>query len=397
MKNNPFANGLFSNAVATQIENLADAAFASFEGQVLAAGLRRQSDLQFADLSGVDLSHSNLQGFDFTGADLRGAGGINVKWDHTTIFDGADLDGSVFAAPVRLARLFDENLKAQDLLRQLQRSGTDKAIIWVADNLLRGQEASSLAQLIGQVLFLTSEDTFLRSQLLFFLSSRLPPSALAELVTASLSNHHESGPVVRAALNVVRRRKLQADAGIRQTILSLVKSPNSSIQTSSLSAIMRSGVLPRELEYIKLAMEENEQLRKIYITEVSHIRGPEFDIVTRHPVHRDTYSFGQKITSLEIYLIARRWLKLEANTLEARKGVPLHKRSPASETFSESAVRERMKSVIELWDSLKRWGIHFSFDRQAPSSPIPNLPTENTQMVAGAIRLNLAPTRNLAD
>jgi hypothetical protein len=44
--------------------------------------------------------------------------------------------------------------------------------------------------------------------------------------------------------------------------------------------------------------------------------------------------------------MARRWLKLEENTQEELKGIPLSERTPSSIRFSGAEIRERMRVVI---------------------------------------------------
>ncbi len=81
----------------------------TFSEMALKLGLRKERDLRFADLKGVDLSFSDIRGYDFTGADLRGVVGIKVDWNESTCFEGADIEGSMFASAIRTSRLFSSN------------------------------------------------------------------------------------------------------------------------------------------------------------------------------------------------------------------------------------------------------------------------------------------------
>jgi uncharacterized protein YjbI with pentapeptide repeats len=135
MKDCPFLSNVLSEAALSRFEALAAAPHVTFQEQVKLTGLVPAKDFQNADLRNIDLTDSDPSGFNFSGADLRGSIGIRVKWDETTIFDSADLSGSIFAAKIRLRTLFDTDERANSLLASVARQNWSAQIIWVADNL----------------------------------------------------------------------------------------------------------------------------------------------------------------------------------------------------------------------------------------------------------------------
>src|SRR5438552_575969 len=81
----------------------------NFNAQTEFLRLDPRSDFRNADLYGADLSNSNLCGYDFTGSDLRGATGVNVLWDDSTILKDAETGSSVFAYSLNRDEYLEKN------------------------------------------------------------------------------------------------------------------------------------------------------------------------------------------------------------------------------------------------------------------------------------------------
>lgn len=376
MKNDIFFDGVLTEEGRDQMTQLMEGAFEPFERQIRFAGLDPRTDLQQADLSGVDFSHSNLAGYDFTGADLRGATGIGVRWDATTVFNGTELTGSIFALPVGLGRFFAENVKAKDWLSRVSRYGATEKILWSADQLKAGAPHNDVAMPIAMEMFRRAQDSFLRSQLMFFMSPRLDGVAVRELVLTSLAEHSASNAVVVNALDIAKRRGLMNDPSIRSITLALLLSEHATVRETAMSVLMRHRPTLVEQSGIYNAIKGYPHLGATYVLEAARSLGEEYRILVRHPISGEVLKPNQRIDPIPLYLMARRWLRLEANILEERKGIPLSERNPSSASFTEAQVRAQMRQVIERHDHLKSFGIQFSYDRDLPDKPIENLPRE---------------------
>ena len=376
MKIDPFADGIFSKSTADALSQLFNCPYASFQEQVEAAGLNPGWDFRHADLSEVDFSYSNLAGFDFTDSNLRGATGILVTWDKTTVFPTSELDGSIFALPVALERRISDDRRAQDWLTRVGRLGTTEKILWSADQLRAGAPHSDVALPVAQDLFWKSDDPFLQSQLLFFLAPRMSDDQIREMLIASLSHNAASGALVRNALDIAIRRRMIGDRDIRTMTRSLLQSKDTAVRERSLKVLSRHRPSVDDVSAIYRAIGQHPNLGATYVLETARALGEQYLVVVRHPVTREILHPGQAVAPVDLYLMARRWLKLEANVLEERRGIRLSERGPSSESFKEAQVRERMREVIKLHAHLKRWGINFRYDETLPDQPIPNLPQE---------------------
>ncbi|MCZ4345500.1 pentapeptide repeat-containing protein [Devosia neptuniae] len=376
MRNDPFHDGLFDAEMQVRLSHLQEGAFDPFIRQVQVAGLDPASDFQHADLRGVDFSYSDLAGYNFTGANLRGATGIAVRWDETTIFSDTELEGSIFSQPISLGTFFGQDPKAKDWLARVNRWGTTQKILWSADQLRPGAPQNDVALPIAKEIFWKASDAFLRSQLMFFMAPRLDDQTLKELLITSMSEHSSSGAVIINALDTAKRRGMMADKAIRSITCALLLSEHAVVRAAAMSVLMRHRPSAFEQSAIYNAIKVHSNLGATYVQEAARSLGEEYKVLVRHPVTGEVLRPGQALDGIALYLMARRWLRLEANVRDERKGIPLSRRQPAASSFREEEVRQRMRVVVEKHDHLRSFGIQFLYDKELPDKSIPGLPQE---------------------
>jgi hypothetical protein len=361
MKDRRLLSGLFSDASLSAIEAVADARTAAFSEMVMIAGLDHASNLRHSDLRNVDLSNSNLQGFDFTGADLTGATGINVNWDKTTIFNHADLTGSIFAAKVRLENLFTSNENANSLLKTVTRSDWADQIIWAGQNLI---SSGRYAVPITEALFYRAKDNFVKAELMRYLAPRLGAgTALLEMLLAAISDAGGGAAIITSSISLLHHYGMSGNTAVRQIVCSLIDSPIESIRRGAVQFIMRTNPTNVERSNIRFKAEAGDKLFGIlFVTETARHLGDAYDLVTRDPVLNSTFPLHYEITPRTLELIARRWLRAELSGRNGENKLPLAQRRGDLKEFKIDEIRSRVKVVISMWGELARHGVVLRFD-----------------------------------
>jgi len=370
MKDRSFLSGILSDASLSALEAVAHPGAATFSEMVTIAGLDRTHDFRHSDLCNLDLSYSDLRGFDLTGADLRGATGIHVKWDKTTILAGAYLDGSIFAAKVRLNDLFATDELASSILKSVTGEDWAGQIIWAGENLKGSGRYRNVAVPITEALFYRAKDDFLKAELMRYIAPRLGSvTALREMLLAAISDESDAAVMVRSSLRLFRRYGMSGDAAVRQIVCSLIDSPNNSIRTEAIQFIMRTGPTKAEMSDIRGKAETgDEQFGILFVAETARRLGDAYDLVTRDPVSNATFPLNGIVTPRVRDLIARRWLRAESES-EGEQRLPLSQRLGFKDIDSE-AIRERAKQVNSMWTELARYGVALRVVRDRIESDI---------------------------
>lgn len=370
MKDSPFLSNVLSEAALSGIEALAAAPQATFQEQVKLAGLVPARDFKNADLRNVDLTDSDLRGFNFSGADLRGSTGIRVKWDDTTIFHGADLSGSIFAAKIRLRTLLNTNERANSLLASVARQSWAAQIIWAADNLRSSGRFHELALPITEALFYRAhDDDFLQAELMRYLAPRMGSrEALYDMLMAAISDEPKAAVVIRSVFYILRQNHLTSDSHIRQQALALVKSRNPAIQEEAVRFLVRNRPNSEEISVIRSAAEAaGGFLAGVYVAEISRRLGDAYELVTRDPVSNASFSIVATLTPSDLNLIARRWLRAESSRNAKDLTLPLIQRKGGTNYFSADEIEKRTLKIAELWSHLKRFGIEIGVGEDVTS------------------------------
>ncbi|MER8830482.1 pentapeptide repeat-containing protein [Mesorhizobium sp. M0938] len=371
MKDSPFLSNVLSEAALSGFEALAVAPDATFQEQVKLAGLVPAKDFQNADLRNIDLTDSNLSGFNFSGADLRGSTGIRVKWDDTTIFDSADLSGSIFAAKIRLRTLFDTDERANSLLASVARQSWSAQIIWAADNLRSSGRFNEFALPITEALFYRAyDDEFLQAELMRYLAPRMGSrETLYDMLTAAISDEPKAAVVIRSVFSILRQHHFTNDSHIRQQALALIKSQNPAIQEEAVRFLMRSRPSAEEIRTVRSAAEAGGKfLAGVYVAEISHRLGQTYELVTREPVSNASFSIVATLTPSDLNLIARRWLRAESSRNAKDLNLPLVQRKGGANYFSPEEIEKRALNVEELWSHLKRFGIEIGVEENVAAT-----------------------------
>jgi hypothetical protein len=331
----------------------------TFNEMVGLAGLDRSRNLRHADLRGINLTNADLRGFDLTDADLREATGIRVMWDRTTVFDGADLDGSIFASRARLDRYFQSDDRARKLLQTVARGGWVEQIEWAGKNLSSSGKYHDIALPIVEELFYRAVGPFLKTELMRYLAPRIGnDKALREMLLAAISDQPDTAVLVRAAANLLKRHGMARHAAVRQIMISLIDSPSNSVREIAVQFVMRSQPTPSEIEMIRAkAKAGGNQFGELFVAETARRLGDKYDLVTRDPQNNATFPMDAKISVRIRYLIARRWLRAESSSEEQE--LPLAQRRRGLSYANTKKIEERALQVQALWGKLAEYGVHF--------------------------------------
>ncbi|WP_434725360.1 pentapeptide repeat-containing protein [Mesorhizobium sp. RIZ17] len=306
-----------------------------------------------------DLTNADLRGFDLTGADLREAIGIRVVWDRTTVFDGADLDGSIFAAKARLDNYFESDERARRLLTTVARGGWVEQIEWAGKNLSSSGKYHDIALPIVEELFYRAVEPFLKAELMRYIAPRLgSDKALREMLLTAISDQPDTATLVRSAANLLKRHGMARDAAVRQIMLSLIDSPNNGVREIAVQFIMRARPTASEIDTIReKARAEGSHFGGLFVAETARRLGDDYDLVTRDPESNATFPLDTMISSQIRYLIARRWLRAESSQHE--DSLPLVQRRRGLSYANTKKIEQRATQVQAMWDKLADYGIHF--------------------------------------
>ncbi len=364
MKDSPFLSGILSADAIAALRVVAKSQASSFSDLVKVGGLDRTRDLRHADLSGTNLSHADLRGYDLTGADLRGAAGIRVVWDKTTIFDGADLGGSIFAAKARLDEFFAADERARNLLTSIGRESWSEQAARSAV-LLMSDKFKGIAVPIVEALFYRTTDEFLKAELLRYVAPRMgSPRALREMLLTAVSDAPDMVALIRSALSLFRLHRMSHDPVIRQIALTLIDSEKYGIREQAVQFIMRTSATRTETDLIRGRAETGDHhFGVLYVAETARRLGDEYDLITRYPDTNAHFHLYEKVTPKLRNLIAQRWLRMESVKEKDQLDKPLAQRHGSSRFFDPPDIAARGKSVDAMWQSLEEHGIKFQWER----------------------------------
>lgn len=359
MKDSAFLTGIVSPNTITALQAVARSPALTLSDMVKLAGLDPKRDLRHADLSYTNLTDADLRGFDLTGADLRGAVGIRVRWDQTTTLEGADLAGSILAAPVRLDRLFATDDRARKLLKAVGGTTWADQAVWAATHLRSTGKYHDIAVPVVEALFYRAKDHFLKAELLRYIAPRMASrEALREMLFTAVSYNADTVTLIRTVFHQFRRLRLSHDPAVRQIALSLIDSENLGVREEALEFLMRTSPSPQEIESIReRATTGDLYISTLFVAETARRLGAAYDLVTRDPITNATLPLGAKITPLIRDLIARRWLRAESS--EEERNVTLAMRRRGKQYQDSSKIAERAGDVELMWQELERHGVRF--------------------------------------
>ena len=235
-------------------------------------GLDRACDFRFSNLSGVDFSGSDLRGYDFRGADLRNSHGVDVLFDDSTNLDGADLQGSCFAAYQREKVVFSSSADAVSMYEALLSGDPFEISFWLHERygnrperhpiLRRADEAT--AAVLCQKLMTDDIDLTKRTDLFHFLRAiTRNDMELRELILSIFARHINNIPVIEKFVTIAGSL-YGNDVNTFNAILLLCKASDPRIRQAAFLAAFRSNlILPHVRDMKTLFLNrENEDIRK---------------------------------------------------------------------------------------------------------------------------------------
>jgi hypothetical protein len=368
MKDSPFLTNVVSADTITALQAAARSPALTFSDMVKLTELDPKRHLRHADLSGTNLTDADLRGFDLTGADLRGAVGIRVKWDRTTNLEGADLAGSILAAPSRLTKLLADNVRAQNLLKAVGGTTWADQVIWAATHLRSTGKYNDIAIPVAEALFYRATDDFLKAELLRYIAPRMASQeALREMLFAAASDNAGTGTLIKTVLRQFRRLGLYRDPAARQIALYLIDSQNLGVREEAMEFLLRTSPTSQEIETIRnKATTGDIYIGTLLVAETARRLGEAYDLITRDPITNATLPLGAKINPRMRDLIARRWLRAESSKEERNVALAMRRRGRQYQDNTE--IAERAGQITLMWRELERHGVRFEWSNNSIES-----------------------------
>lgn len=235
-------------------------------------GLDRACDFRFSNMIGVDFSGSDLRGYDFRGADLRNSFGVDVLFDDSTNLDGADLQGSCFAAYRREKVVLSSSADAVSMYEALLSGDPFEISFWLHERygnrperhpiLRKADEAT--AAVLCQKLMADDIDLTKRTDLFHFLRDiTRNEMELRELILSIFARHISNIPVIEKFVTIAGNL-YGNDANTFNAILLLCRASDPRIRQAAFLAAFRSNLILPHLRDMKALFLDrvNEDIRK---------------------------------------------------------------------------------------------------------------------------------------
>ncbi len=247
----------------------------NFNALCSALGLDVKSDFIHSNLFGVDFSGANLTGCNFYGADLRESFGIDVIIDDSTILDGADLDGSMFAKYARERKYFREERDAEKYYKILKSEDYSYVTSWVSKRfsdelddtrVLKNIDDVGL-QILLQKLITDEIDISKRASLFHFLRDFTEtPQQLREIILQIIAFHINDSAIIRSFLKVAGNI-FSNDSVIARCLLILACDKREDVREQVFHALTGSELFYERFEEFRALVfsPENTILRKRWL------------------------------------------------------------------------------------------------------------------------------------
>lgn len=309
MKDSAFLSADVSTSDKERMLLLIEHESTNFVKLVDALGLDRATQFRHVDLSFVNFDNCDLRGFDFTGSCLKGATGRNVNWDDSTIFEGAELDASIFdESPVFV---LDHPLP-ESFLRQ---HWTDQ-IIWMDSLRTNSDDYREDARKLLFV-FLRSSDPFVRRTAMNLLSKYVPNKTLIEIIDDTIFQQDEKD-LVGAAFKLLARIYRESPLAVTKLALGQLAG-----RWATESAIFLGRILPRDRRLRHLveliSRHESQVVRRRFISALAERDGAATLFAIREPLTGDVFDFGSMIRLETLDIITRAVIRKRHEALDAFK------------------------------------------------------------------------------
>lgn len=325
-----------------------------FSSQVEFLGLNPRSDFRYSDLAQVDFSDSNVRGFDFTGADLRGATGVNVTWDGTTVLKDAITTDSLFVYRQRRDEFLSEHPNLAKRVAILSGEHWTRAIIEVA-NILEAADPNAVR--IAEAVFDNHQDLTVRSNILIFMARVTPDrNAHKDFLHNIFACHSNDTKIVRPALRTMNSL-YGSDVRSLAVQLKFLSHPDEDLSTDALAGLLSSRHFAQIVEKIRerAVLSKSGQLRRKFVGRCARIAGAKYAAAAMDVDNKIFLDFRQSISERKLFSKATEAI-LETN----RHHLGQDEKTPLTEYAVELRAAEFRNELKYLRDRFK---IPFVFEK----------------------------------
>lgn len=312
MKNNIDLNDVVSTDTLRLAQKFLAFEEGNFGAQAKFLGLDPKKDFQHADLRGVDFSDTNLGGFNFRGADLRGATGVNVKWDATTILDGAETADSLFSFEQARRKIFAEKPKLAEQVQRLKDNHWTNAILGVAD-LLDSRKVDADSLWVAKTLFEERDELSVRSNILFFMAPVVDdPEEHKGFIYNIFARHSHQPNIVKSALRTLSAL-YSGDMGAVNVLASYLDHSDIEVRDTALRGILSSPFFMQVRDRILKFMiaSGDADLRRTFVARAARHMGPTYVQACLDPQTKGFADFKEVVSSRRLTRVAEVWLRKE--------------------------------------------------------------------------------------
>lgn len=356
---------------------------AAFGSLVEVLDLNKDSDFKFGNLVGVDFSNSDLRGFNFYGADLRASFGLNVVFDATTNFEGADVTDSCFASFVREAEMFKKNPSAIRFYDVLRNGDALEVSSWIHSRYGGANDSfSSLtkidaetASVICRKLLFDDIDITKRTDLLYRLKNICgSPTEMRELMLDVLARHLDNYSIVYKIISIVAK-EFRGDFTVFQAILGLTWDSQAQIRKVAFMSLTKGRYFYQCFDEIRKSFmrHENKSIRVDLIRKSAYMLGRSHLEVINRSASRDemdldeTFDYDQMldldiVEALALEIDRRNYINKER--LEVKAKMPAKSPTEASQSTIYNVIsrQEEILANAQL--------INLFFERQYPGQSL---------------------------
>jgi hypothetical protein len=337
----------------------------NFVAQAEFLNLDPTSDFRYADLSCVDFSYSNICGFDFTGSDLRGATGVNVEWDNTTILKYANTADSLFSHRLSRDRFFAENPLVGEEVQRLTGERWTGQILGV-ERLLSSKNKDDSAIRIAGAVFDEVNDITVRSNILFFMKRAIDsPGEYRNFLYNIFACHGGEAKIIRSAMRALRAL-YPHDIGAFNLMTRYLNHCDVDISTEALNGVLASRHLSGILHKVQtlLSGPEREYQRRLFLGRLARMAGNDYMQATSDPRVNNYLDYMEVITKRTMDAIAEHALISEKSRRVAAQRLG---KVDDSVNVNQSEIKARAKLYRRLLEQLMvRYNVPFVFEGPVP-------------------------------
>ncbi len=354
----------FSQATLDTVDAVIRDDDSSFTNLMRISKLDKCNDFQNADLRDIDFSNANLTGFNFSGSDLRGAFGVNVTFDNSTIFIGAQLSQSIFAFSVSKDLFFEEHPEWKKKYEKVKSGFWTDVICWVAENTKSTADSNDITTTVAKYIVDDSDDIVVRSQSLYFLSRTFRTAhEHIEFLLHTINRYSNDRKTIVIATRVLS--ELYSYNHVAYSALkNLAKDDNHEISREALFGLISSKFFSIDDIDLSSSYFDSSELRRRLVRSVAAKLGPEYTYVARDPNYGTPLDYEEKISDDTIRMISRSTLHNEKLNRVINDGLR-RRGEQISVTVKRDEIEARAHIVKSRLERMIEYGIPFHFDKKS--------------------------------